>query len=521
MKRVLLFAAAISIASFVIGQTITNQGAKIIVSNGTTLKFNTLHNSQAGGYFYYDTDLDIPGDWTNVSPATFNQGANGTVTLNGTSQQTIASGGSAFKDLTISNNTSNDQEILLGDDMEIETSLTLTDGIVNTNTNTLIFQSAATSNSGNAGSFVHGEMEKAGATQFTFPCGDVISRDLNLDSSDEDYVIWSPMKSNPSAATTVNVEYFFDNSAMPDWWEHGGNMDASLHHVSDREYYLVSSTEDFTDVTMYWNDNDHSGAGSICEHGFDYGDDSDFVTADLSVVYWNGSKWIDVEYNSGSSSLNHDAGYITSRFAVPFGAKSQTFITYGSKNDDNPLPVELISFTVDCYGNTADLIWQTASEINNKGFIIERSYDAENFAQIGFVNGSGNSNRITSYSFTDNKAEQNEVYYRLKQVDTDDKFTLSEIVIADCENINTPETTFIVYPNPFKSNINIITENLPKEEAVINIYNMLGSLIYQTKVNSNNGYSFTNIDLEHLPPAMYVVKLISGNYVGISKIEKH
>ncbi len=272
---------------------------------------------------------------------------------------------------------------------------------------------------------------------------------------------------------------------------------------------------------MYWNDNAHSGAGSICEHGFDYGDDSDFVPTDLAVAYWDGSMWNDVEYNSGASSLIHDGGHITSRFEVPFGAKSQTFITYGSKDNDNPLPVELISFTADCYGNTADLIWQTASETNNKGFIIERSYDAENFAQIGFVNGAGNSNRITSYSFTDNKPENNEVYYRLKQVDTDNKFTLSNIVITDCKNIDIPETTFIVYPNPFKSDINIVTENLPKEEAIINIYNMLGSLIYQSKVNPVNGQSFTNIDLEHLPPAMYVVKLISGDYIGIAKIEKH
>ncbi|PLX06872.1 MAG: hypothetical protein C0596_14365 [Marinilabiliales bacterium] len=338
MKKTVLLFIIMGISVFVLSQTITNTGAKVIIDNGTTVKFTNLHNSQSGGYFYYDTDLDVPGNWTNVSPATFDQGANGSVTLNGTSQQTITSGGSSFQNLTINNTTANDSEIMLGDDLEIETQMTLTDGIINTNSNTVIFQSSATSNSGNAGSFVHGEMEKTGATQFTFPSGDVISRDLDGDSSDEDYVIWSPMKSNPSASTTVSVEYFFNDSGMPDWWEHGGNMDATLHHVSNREYWLVSSTEDFTNVTLYWNDNDHT-VGNICEHSFCDGTPGNFVPSDLSVAYWNGSMWVDAAYNSGSSSLLHDAGYITSNTTVPFGAKSQTFITYGSKDNQNPLPV--------------------------------------------------------------------------------------------------------------------------------------------------------------------------------------
>ena len=518
MKKLLFVLLFLSPFIIALGQTITNEGAKIYVSSGTTLIFTNLHNSQANGYFYYDTDLDVPGNWTNVSPATFEQGPGGTITLDGTSQQTITSGGSAFKALTINNTTANDAEIILADNLEVETSLALTDGVINTSGNKLIFQAAATTNSGNAGSFVHGEMERASsATAFTFPSGDVISRDLDNDAANEDYVIWSPMRSTPSAATAINVEYFFDNAGEPDWWEHGGNMDVTLDHVSSREYWLVSATADFNNVSLYWNDNDHA-VGGICEHGFDYGTDTDYSPTDLTVAYWSGSMWTDV---GGSAIGDHDDGSITSASSVPFGAKSQTFITYGSKDDLNPLPVELTSFSVECYENTADLFWETATETNNKGFLIERSFDARNFTAIGFVKGAGNSNTITTYTFTDNKAEKVIVYYRLTQVDTDNQSTILGMVVANCEKSEKPQPSFSVYPNPFKSDINIIGENLPETTAIINIYNMLGSLIYQTKLNPTNGQFYTNIDLGKLPPAMYVVKIISGDYIGVAKIEKH
>ncbi len=516
MKKYILLVILFSITFIALSQTITNTGAKVVIKNGTTVKFTNLHNSQAGGYFYYDTDLDVPGNWTNVSPATFDQGTNGAVTLNGSSQQTVTSGGSAFQDLTINNATANDAEILLGDNLEIESQLTLTDGIINTNSNKLVFQSSATSNSGNAGSFVHGEMEKSGATQFTFPCGDVISRDLNGDASDEDYVIWSPMRSNPVASTTVNVEYFFDNAGMPDWWEYGGNMDATLHHVSDREYWLVSSTENFTTVTLYWNDNDHA-VGGICPHSFCDGTPGNYDNTDLSVAYWTGSLWRDA---GGTATNNHDVGNIESSLTIPFGAKSQTFITYGSKDNQDPLPVELLDFYSDCNDNKVELFWNTASETNNKGFFIEISEDGKNFKQIGYIAGAGNSTDINSYSFIDKESYGKFAYYRLKQIDYNGESTVSTFIYAGCENIEN-EPYLEIYPNPFKNNINVIAENLPKEDIVLNIYNMLGSLIHQVKPDPINGSFRINIDLAKLPPAMYVVKVISGDFVGIVKIEKH
>jgi len=496
-------------------QYIRNEGAKIHVASGTGLVFNSLYNTGSNGSFYYNAPLNVPGNWINVTPAVFSEGASGTVTFNGSTTQQIACAGSTFGTVTVNNNSGDDQAVVLNDNMEIESSLTLTNGIVDAGANTLVFQSTATSNSGNALSFVDGEMQKTGATAFVFPGGDVSLRDIG--DGNLEYRIWAPIRSNPVGSTVVSVEYFFDNAGMPDWWEHGGNMDPDLHHVSDREYWLVSSTENFTNTTLYWNDNGHAVAG-VCEHGFDDGNPAAFNTGDLSVAYWNGSMWVDAGAG-GTSSIVHDNGYLASSDVIPFGAKSQTFVTFGSKDNINPLPVELISFNADCYGNKVDIVWQTASEINNAGFSIEKSNDGKSFVQIGFVGGAGNSNSLESYSYTDNKPGKGTTYYRLKQIDTDGKYVYSKAIYASCDDQNEIDPSFIVYPNPTNDIINISAENLPDEDASVSIYNMIGSLVWQSKLNAVSGMAFTRFDMSDLPPAMYLVKVISGDYVGVKKVE--
>ncbi|MBK8663039.1 MAG: hypothetical protein IPN18_15085 [Ignavibacteriales bacterium] len=54
---------------------------------------------------------------------------------------------------------------------------------------------------------------------------------------------------------------------------------------------------------------------------------------------------------------------------------------------DTPLPVELVSFTGARAGEAVNLKWQTATEINNMGFEIERSQNASFWTKIGFVEG--------------------------------------------------------------------------------------------------------------------------------------
>lgn len=108
----------------------------------------------------------------------------------------------------------------------------------------------------------------------------------------------------------------------------------------------------------------------------------------------------------------------------------------------SPLPVEFISFYGKLKDNEIQLLWDTASEENNKGFHVERSTDARDWSEIGFVEGRGTSSEINRYKFTDNEPIPGDNYYRLKQVDYDSRFEYSKIVVIKRYNVAR------VFPNP-------------------------------------------------------------------------
>lgn len=81
-----------------------------------------------------------------------------------------------------------------------------------------------------------------------------------------------------------------------------------------------------------------------------------------------------------------------------------------------PFPVELSSFTASVKESLVDLKWQTATEVDNYGFKIERKINEGEWITLGFVEGDGNSNSPKNYSFTDNDLFEggSEFQYRLK-----------------------------------------------------------------------------------------------------------
>ena len=152
-----------------------------------------------------------------------------------------------------------------------------------------------------------------------------------------------------------------------------------------------------------------------------------------------------------------------------------------------PLPVELSTFTAVQIGSEVLLKWTTETEINNFGFDVERTVklngSANYWNKIGFVEGNGNSNSPTVYSFTDNPAIGSKYYYRLKQIDSDGQTEYSDVISIDL-NIPNHFALYQNYPNPFNP-ITSITYSLPIDGKVsIKIYDVLGSEI-RTLVNEN------------------------------------
>ncbi len=159
------------------------------------------------------------------------------------------------------------------------------------------------------------------------------------------------------------------------------------------------------------------------------------------------------------------------------------------------LPVTLTSFEGKMEEGVSFLNWETASELNNKGFEIEHSTDGRAFSTVEFVLGQGTTQSVSNYSFLHKSPAKGDNYYRLKQIDFDGAFEYSDIVYLINKANNSPVT---IYPNPASDRI-----SYQGVAATLKIYDIYGrQLIQQTAAVEN-----TSIDISGLEVGTYMVEI--------------
>lgn len=92
-------------------------------------------------------------------------------------------------------------------------------------------------------------------------------------------------------------------------------------------------------------------------------------------------------------------------------------------------PVDFVDFKAKAVDKSVVLNWVTENEVNNDHFVVERSVDGQNFESVGTVFPDFSGSAQHRYDFTDHVFEWQKNYtYRIKQVDIDGAFTVSETV---------------------------------------------------------------------------------------------
>ena len=183
------------------------------------------------------------------------------------------------------------------------------------------------------------------------------------------------------------------------------------------------------------------------------------------------------------------------------------------------LPVELTSFTAANNGaGQVVLSWQTATEVNNRIFEIQRKTESSNYLTVGFVRGEGTSSDQHNYTYTDKNVNSETYTYRLKQIDFNGSFEFSaEITI----NAVGPKTFDLSqnYPNPFNPTT-AISYIVPKDGFVkLAVYNSIGqqvALLENSIVTA--GAHTVNFDAASLPSGAYIYTLQQGNSVTSQKM---
>jgi hypothetical protein len=216
-----------------------------------------------------------------------------------------------------------------------------------------------------------------------------------------------------------------------------------------------------------------------------------------------------------TSSVNN-AGFVsTANVNLALG------IFTGTDATSNPLPVELLSLSAEASAKHAILNWVTATEVNSKGFELERSIDGKQFEYVTFVKSAGNSHVKNSYNYTDvNALNLNKtIYYRLKMVDMDGEFEYSTVVKVNANTLT--EDVIAVYPNPYNNNCNVSITGAKDGAATIEVYDLQGRKMLDQTTTITNGTTIVNINESNsLNAGVYMVRIIANGNVSVIKVMK-
>jgi len=170
-------------------------------------------------------------------------------------------------------------------------------------------------------------------------------------------------------------------------------------------------------------------------------------------------------------------------------------------SNDVPLPLTWLYFTGKIVDGASRLDWATAQENNTKNFEVEHSLDAQTYTNIGIVPAAGNSSTTHSYTWTDPFPVKGINYYRIKQVDLDNKYTSSQIValLFSPGQINTT-----VVPNPVRASLTLLLSH-PADGPALTIYNTAGQPVLTIPLQP--GSRQQTLDLQGLPAGAYFIRI--------------
>ena len=351
-----------------------------------------------------------------------------------------------------------------------------------------VLNSAATAcNAGSTSSYVSGRLRRAIATaanSYDFPVGDIAkgyelanityttapSSAYNLLAQ---FKIWGagancpfPAANGPTASECVTATY----DLLP-YFNHGyWNIDASVTGATGTYRATLYNTAMTNNTGLGWTV--VKAPSGTCNFA-------------LSGLCWAGS-------TAGATRRDNLTGF--SDFAT---VQSQT-----------PLPIKLLSF--DAKPNNAGVLcnWVTATETNNDHFDIERSKDGYEFRKIGEMKGfgAGTSVHEMEYNYQDDDACSGTIYYRLKQVDIDGKYTFSNIVAVNCTN-----ELLNISPNPAVNELKLNFFEAQSGDVTIHVTDIIGQILIVKTYGANKGYNDRTLDISSLASGVYYLKVINKN----------
>lgn len=222
-----------------------------------------------------------------------------------------------------------------------------------------------------------------------------------------------------------------------------------------------------------------------------------FVPASARLKHYTSGAW---DENNATSEWGAGSGAGT-QFVTRSGIKS--FSPFGVVSNATPLPVTLTAFAAQASGTAALCTWQTASEVNNDHFVVERSLDGSTFAALGNVAGQGSTTAAHAYRYSDAEAGRqgvNTVYYRLQQVDTNGKTTYGPV-----RAVTFAAQPVALYPTPTAGDAATLDlTSLAAQPYQAQVLDLTGRVLFTRTLTGGLTHDF---DVRSLPTGAYLLVL--------------
>ncbi|MDW3191076.1 MAG: T9SS type A sorting domain-containing protein [Cytophagales bacterium] len=465
------------------------------VASGAAIDVTGISTMDLNGDFTVGSTLNLSGltsmslSGNLINNGTFTPPA--TVTLDGASAQTISgSSATGFTNLEVNNTDAGTADVTLNANVSISGHLDFQDGIVVPGTGTLTFNDNATvrydgvaettptggSNDGN--SFVAGAVSKIGDDDFVFPIGEG-SRYARLGIQPQ----------SGDVADQYTGQYSFAASASATATKAG-----DIVRVSGLEHWDLTRDNGSTNVipTLFYDGSSGVNAPSR-----------------LLVAHYNGSVWEDLGNAAFSSGTVTAASPMTSFSPVTLAT---------SKDDTNPLPVEMLYFEAGIEQNSVSLEWSTASELNNDFFEVQRSLDGINYEVLAEVSGNGSTDEVHVYHYEDRFPIPGVQYYRLRQVDFDGAFEYSDIIVVEYAP-NGSQFKAKLFPNPMieqEMTVELQTNDFTTPVS-IEILDLAGRLVTSERYEVSSSNNQMLIDVSDLQTGTYLIRIRQRDQLIILK----
>ncbi len=182
-----------------------------------------------------------------------------------------------------------------------------------------------------------------------------------------------------------------------------------------------------------------------------------------------------------------------------------------------PLPVELTKFVAACEKDWqqvrfVELKRETASEVNNEGFWVQKSADGKTWDNVAFVKWAGSSSQAKEYGFIDTEwtewDDDGVVYYRLEQNDFDGQIDYSDVIsVRDCDSGIGYDV--VLSPNPVSDILTVTLKNADNELAhTLYVFNSVWQIVWKVSASDAGKIEF---DTSSLPSWIYTIKTIAWN----------